>query len=366
MISYFGSLGYDCPEMTGPADFALDLITVDLQQEDREAVTRKRVQHLITAWQSNNAVVTRQTSHIATPAELGSLKRQMHPLRITFPLVLHRSTINFFRQPDLIMARTSQVIGIAIIMALFFAPMKNNYAAVQTRMGFVQEFAALYFIGMLQNIAVYPPERDVYYREEADHCYSAETFILSYTVLELPSEILASILFGVIAAYAVNMERSPLMLFVAAFNCFAVINAGESLGIMFCTLFDHVGFSVNVTSVILSISTVMGGVMSLNLNNVLQGFNHLSSIKYAVANLAPYSMRHQVFTCTDAERLPGGQCPITTGTQVLDLYNLNANPGLNVLWLGITVVVYRLVAYAVVKGVRSHGLWEKARGIFAG
>lgn len=365
MISYFGSFGYHCPPQTNPADFALDLITVDLQQDDREATTRRRVQHLITAWQSNDHVVARQTSQIATPAELGSLKKQMHPLRVTFPLVFHRSTINFFRQPDLIMARTSQIIGIAIIMALFFAPMKNDYAAVQTRMGFVQEFAALYFIGMLQNIAVYPPERDVYYREEADHCYSAETFILSYTVLELPFEILASILFGVIAAYAVNMERSVLMLFVAAFNCFAIINAGESLGIVFCTLFDHVGFSVNVTSVILSISTIMGGIMSLNLNKVLQGFNHLSPIKYAVANLAPYSMRDQVFTCTDAERLTNGQCPITSGIQVLDLYNLDASPALNILWLTISVIVYRLLAYAVVKGVRSHGFWEGVRRLLS-
>lgn len=358
MIPYFSSLGYHCPPQTNPADFALDLITVDLQQEEREIITREKVQRLIEAWGNNEKVIGRQASHIATPAELGSLKRQMHPLRVTFPLVLHRSTINFFRQPELIMARTSQIIGIAIIMALFFAPMKNDYAAVQTRMGFVQEFAALYFIGMLQNISVYPPERDVFYREEADNCYSAETFILSYTLLEIPFEILASIVFGVIASYAVNMERSVLMLFVCAFNCFAIINAGESVGIIFCTLFDHVGFSVNVTSVILSISTIMGGIMSLNLNNVLQGFNHMSPIKYAVANLAPYSMRHQTFSCTDAERLPSGQCPISTGNEALQLYNLDTNPGLNVLWLGIAAVVYRILAYAVVKGMGTHGIWE--------
>lgn len=357
MIPYFSRLGYSCPPQTNPADFALDLITVDLQQEDREAITREKVHRLIEAWGNNEKVIHRQASHIATPAELGSLKRQMHPLRVTFPLVLHRSAVNFFRQPELIMARTSQIIGIAIIMALFFAPMKNDYAAVQTRMGFVQEFAALYFIGMLQNISVYPPERDVFYREEADNCYSAETFILSYTLLEIPFEIVASIVFGVISSYAVNMERSVRMLFVCAFNCFAIINAGESLGIMFCTLFNHVGFSVNVTSVILSISTIMGGIMSLNLNNVLQGFNHLSPIKYAVANLAPYSMRHQTFSCREAERLPNGQCPISTGKEALQLYNLDTNPGLNVLWLGITVVVYRLLAYAVVKSMGTHGLW---------
>jgi ABC-type multidrug transport system permease subunit len=214
---------------------------------------------------------------------------------------------------------------------------------------------------MLQNIAVYPPERDVFYREEADHCYSAETFILSYTILEIPFEIAASLVFGVVAAYAVNMERTPLMLFVSAFNCFAIINCGESLGIMFCTLFDHVGFSVNVTSVLLSISTILGGIMSLNVNNVLQALNHLSPIKYAVANLAPYSMRSQRFTCTMAEQLPNGQCPIQTGQQVLELYNLDTNPACNVLALGITTIVYRIVAYVLVKLVRCHGVWDGLR-----
>ena len=71
----------------------------------------------------------------------------MLPFRVTFPLVLHRSVINFWRQPPLVMARSMQIPGIAIIMALFFAPLKNDYAAVQSRMGFIQEFAALYFVG---------------------------------------------------------------------------------------------------------------------------------------------------------------------------------------------------------------------------
>ena len=147
MLPYFASLGYECSQTTNPADFVLDLITVDLQQEDREATTRQRVEHLITGWEQKPLEVSRATSQIATPAELGSLRKQMLPLRITYPLVLHRSAINFWRQPPLVMARSMQIVGIAIIMALFFAPLQNDYAAVQSRMGFIQEFAALYFVG---------------------------------------------------------------------------------------------------------------------------------------------------------------------------------------------------------------------------
>lgn len=149
MLPHFAAQGHDCPQTTNPADFVLDLITVDLQQEDREALTRERVRNLISCWSSTTPALGRTASQIATPAELGSLRRQMLPFRVTFPLVLRRSFINFWRQPPLVMARSMQILGIGIIMALFFAPLKNDYAAVQSRMGFIQEFAALYFVGEL-------------------------------------------------------------------------------------------------------------------------------------------------------------------------------------------------------------------------
>ncbi|KAF3387300.1 putative ABC transporter ATP-binding protein/permease [Penicillium rolfsii] len=361
MLPHFSNLGHECPKTTNPADFVLDLITVDLQQEDREAITRERVQRLISRWTDATPQLGRTWSQIATPAELGSLRRQMLPFRVTFPLVLHRSFLNFWRQPPLVMARSMQIVGIAIIMALFFAPLKNDYAAVQSRMGFIQEFAALYFVGMLQNIAIYPNERDVFYREEADNCYSAETFILSYTTIEIPFEVISSLVFGVLAAYANNLKRSVQMFLISAFNCFCIISCGESVGIMFCTLFSHVGFAVNVTSILLSISTILGGVMSLNVNEVLQGLNHLSPIKYAIANLAPYSMHGQRFHCTSSQQLADGSCPISTGEEVLALYNLDKNGPMNVLALGVCTIIYRLVAYLFLKVMRSHRLMERWR-----
>jgi ABC-type multidrug transport system ATPase subunit/ABC-type multidrug transport system permease subunit len=386
MLSHFAEQGHECPRTTNPADFVLDLITIDLQQADREAVTRKRVQGLISRWQTSphEPALGRQTSQIATPAELGSLKRQMLPFRVTFPLVLHRSLVNFWRQPPLVMARSMQIPGIAIIMALFFAPMKNDYAAVQTRMGFIQEFAALYFVGkliirlfqtpsscvpilispgMLQNIAIYPGERDVFYREEADNCYTASTFILSYTAIEIPFEIISSLIFGALAAFADNMQRTVTMFLIGAYNCFCIISCGESVGIVFCTLFSHVGFAVNVTSILLSISTILGGVMSLNVNEVLQALNHLSPIKYSIANLAPYSLQGQVFHCSDAERLADGNCPINSGEQVLKLYNLDKDGPMNIMALGVCTIVYRLVAYGFLKVTRSNGVMDRWRGV---
>lgn len=221
------------------------------------------------------------------------------------------------------------------------------------------------FQGMLQNIAIYPNERDVFYREEADNCYSTETFLLQYTTLEVPFELFSSFIFGVFTAVICDLERSGKMFLICTYNCFCIINCGESLGIMFCTLFSHAGFSVNITSVLLSIATIMGGVMSLNLNGFLQGVNHLSPIKYSIGNLAPFSMKHQTFTCTAAERLSNGQCPIDTGEQVLQLYNLDKDAPMNIMALGVCTIIYRFVAYALLKIIRSQVTLEKVRSIKA-
>lgn len=206
---------------------------------------------------------------------------------------------------------------------------------------------------MLQNLAIYPTERDVFYREELDGCYSTETFIISYTLLELPFTIVSSIMFGAVATYGAGLDRSIDVLFIGSFVAACLVTCGESLGIMFCTVFQHIGFSVNVTSVILSIGIMMGGVLSLNVPGFLEAFNYLSPVKYAFRVMANYCLPGQQIHCLP-DQLVNGVCPITSGEQVLKLYNLDSNPRMNILWLAIAMVIYRVLAYGFLKARGWH------------
>ena len=363
MLSHFAALGHNCLVATNPADFALDLITVNLQHSAKEIKSREQVRSLITSWTDASSPMVRAPTHIATPAELGSLARAVTPFHVAFPLLLRRSFINFRRNPPSIIARTTQVMGFGIILTLFFAPLKSDYYSVQTRLGFIQEFAALYFVGMLQNVAVYPDEKQVFYSEHDDNAYSLEAFFFQYTVAEIPFEIFTSLLFALLTVLAAGLPRSATLFFVTAFNIFAVVSCGESIGIIFNTLVSHTGFAVSLTSIVLSIATIMGGIMSLDIPSFLQAFNHLSPIKWSVGNLAPYSLRGVVFTCTDFQKLENGRCPIETGEDVLKLWGLNGNAKLNVLALGVCVVVYRGLGYLVLKARRTRWSWgQKTRG----
>lgn len=413
MLGYFSRQGLECPTHTNPADFALDMITVDLQQEEREVESRERVKKLLGQWELNgkdgpvvsekrlsgieeasesstaaeedktegaggaNGVIASESkwavrppalaagsprksfnkASLSTPAELGALIRKRASITTALPLLLHRAMVNTRRQPELIMARTMQVIGLALILALFFAPLKNDYFSVQNRMGFVQELGAFYFVGMLQNVAVYPSERDVFYREDDDGVYGIEAFIASYTILEVPFEILSCLVFGVLGAIAIGLPRTVTMYFVTMFSVFGIVSCGESLGIMFNTLLPHTGFAVNVMGIFLSVATLMAGILSIDMPDLFKVVNYVSPIRYATRAVAPYSLGGVEFTCNNSQRLPNGECPIQTGQDVLDLYKLDVDPVVNVAALAGCIIVYRLLAWGLLRAVR--GRWRE-------
>ncbi|KAJ6286831.1 P-loop containing nucleoside triphosphate hydrolase protein [Bipolaris maydis] len=363
MLPHFAGLGYECPEHVNPADFALDLITVDLQHEKREAASRKKVRKLIQSW-NPDAFPLARTGSITTPAELGSMAREPSSFFSAYSILIRRSMKNMFRQPDIIIARIMQVFGLGIVLALYFSPLKTNYFYVQNRLGLLVEIAPLYFVGMLNNIAVYPTERDVFYRDFDDRVYGVEAFFLTYITTTTPFEIISCLMFSVLAVFAVGLERNAETYFIITFNAFCITSCGESLGIAFNTLVTHTGFSVNCMSVFLSVAQVMGGVLSLDIPDFLQAWNHLSPVKWAIGNMAPFTLRGLKFTCEDWQRV-NGQCPIQTGEQVLDLYRLNKNPEMNLMALGICAIVYRFLAYVVLKMVKERWigrLWRKMGG----
>jgi ABC-type multidrug transport system ATPase subunit len=353
MLTYLGSRGHSCPQNTNPADFALDVITVDLQSHEREVETGQKVQALVDAWSSEAKGETGLDRSVATPAELGTMARTRTPFHQAFPILLSRATLNLRRQPNLIAGRIMQVFGLGVINLLFFCPLRTDYVYIQTYLGFVQQLCALYFIGMLQNVAVYPAERDVFYREDDDGIYSPEAFLAVYTLLEVPFEIISALLLSILFDLGVGLPRNAVMFFVLAFQSFGVLNSGESIGIMFNTFFNHTGFAVNATSWVLSIANMMAGVVAVQMPRLYTSFNLLSPTRHAIHAVAQFALRDLVFTCDDSQRLPNGDCIISKGEQVLELYNMNEDGVTSVWAMAIIVLSNRLLAWALLRIIRT-------------
>lgn len=172
VLDYFDKcLGCRCPKNMNPADFIIDNISADTKQSKELSGTRKThlsaekwaahmretrvavpriadLETLKTIPEGNSNTTTPHVSvpnqrslfkrQISKPAEIGALLRQRTGLTTSLPVLLNRGLINFRRQPPVLLGRTMQVVGLAVVITCFFAPLKSDYASIQTRVGFIQ------------------------------------------------------------------------------------------------------------------------------------------------------------------------------------------------------------------------------------
>ena len=148
MLQHFASLGHSCPSTTNPADFALDIVSVDLREEKNEAVSRGKVESLIRQFAATQESEKLMSQNKAEAGELrlaGLEGREPTPMHIAVPILIRRGLLCFKRRPDLAVARIMQVVGLSTFIALFFAPLTTDYISFQNRLGVIQQVLACEF-----------------------------------------------------------------------------------------------------------------------------------------------------------------------------------------------------------------------------
>ena len=358
MIKHFDLMGYKCPSFTNIADFFLDLISVNTQNEQNEIHSKTRVENILSTWRAERlrlsaekSIVTEEEHTLETfEDEYGQYFSKPAGLKLAYMVNLRRQYTTTIRNFDSLMARIAQVPGLGGIFALYFAPLKHNYTSISNRLGLAQESTSLYFVGMLANLAVYPPERDYFYEEFKDGVYGVAPFYLAYMTLELPLTTIAAIVYSALTVFGCGMPRTAGNFFANVYCALMIVSCGEALGIMTNTLFKRPGFVVNCISVILSIGTQLSGLMSLHMSRVLKGINYINPVWYTSIIVINFAFPDNLnFTCKDGPQNADGSCVLKTGRDVLDAYGLHRNTKN---FLGVVICVtfcYRLLAYLMLK-----------------
>jgi hypothetical protein len=141
MVPHFASLGHTCPSTTNPADFALDIVSVNLREEKNEAISQGKVENLVRQFAAVQQAGKLASQNEVKSEELGLAGlegRDLTPMCIAIPILIKRSWLCFKRQPDLAIARTMQVVSLGVFIVLFFAPLKTDYFSFQNRLGVIR------------------------------------------------------------------------------------------------------------------------------------------------------------------------------------------------------------------------------------
>lgn len=314
--NYLTQVGHPCPEDINIADFILDLVSVQLL-ETKESF-QSRVSHLVQTWDAER-VTHNDKQLVGSAINLKEFRRAQVPFHVALKAVTSRQFTVSYRATDVMIARSLQALFLAAIYALFYAPLKNSQEGISNRLGLTQNVINLYFVGLVNNIGLYPHERNIFHQEYKDGTYGVLAFSLAYTLVELPYEVIPGIIFSVLVVFGIGLPRTAGMFFAMLFSSVVAINSGESLGIIFNSLMNHLGLLTNVLVNLFVIAIFMAGTMSLQMPNFFKAWNYINPVKYIVQICVNLGFRNQHFSCAD------GNCLLLTGEDVLDMYNLNSN-----------------------------------------
>ncbi|KAF8985629.1 hypothetical protein BGZ46_003029 [Entomortierella lignicola] len=314
VVEYFEDAGHIAPPLINIPDFILDTASVNLRSIELEKSTRKTVDDLVNRFIENKATMLATQIPEYTLGELPNINPHYASFGRALPILTRRSFVNTFRQKGLYFNRIVQPLFVGVIMTIFFAPIGNGPDGVLSRLGLFQQTSPIIFTGMLNNVAIYPFERDIAYREISDGGYSPTSFFISFLINELPLEFFGSLGVTVFMLVVSELKTTVTTFFCFWFIMFGYINTGESIGLAFSSFASHAGFNITLMSAVISVFSFMTGFLSANMPQWLQDINFVSIMKYGSVLLSKNEFEGLVVNCSPNQRASGA-CPYSTGEQ---------------------------------------------------
>ncbi|KAI8831866.1 hypothetical protein BC829DRAFT_494381 [Chytridium lagenaria] len=223
-----------------------------------------------------------KSSWVRTPSCNTVVKRSPSFFTSLF-ILTKRIFLNAFRQRIHLLNRLIQTFLFAICLTVFFTPLPNDdpTAVVTARIGLFSLTNLMIFMGMFPCVAMFPGEIEAVRVERMDagkRTVSVEAFALAYSLVGLPFDVFSAIAFAVLSRFPIGLRGN---LFVNAFLVFSMISAGESIGMILCSIVSRrPGFSVQMISTVISLMTIMGGFYSTSMPRPLVLLNNVSLLSY--------------------------------------------------------------------------------------
>ncbi|KAL3536343.1 hypothetical protein ACH5RR_004804 [Cinchona calisaya] len=156
-------------------------------------------------------------------SSLSSVPRFANPFWIEMIVIAKRSILNSIRAPELFGVRLGAVIVTGVILATIFRKLDSSPRGIQERIGFFAFAMSTTFYTCAEAIPVFLQQRYIFMRETAYNAYRRSSYVLSHSIISIPSILMLSITFASITFWAVGLAggNSGFLLFflftVAAF-----------------------------------------------------------------------------------------------------------------------------------------------------
>ncbi|GAM24734.1 hypothetical protein SAMD00019534_079090 [Acytostelium subglobosum LB1] len=340
MVGHFTRLNFKCPRMENPADYFIDICSVDYRSPALEAESVERLKTLVLSFNECEEKIQLQEKIAAQrlrikdvsqkqsrteEQQLTSQLRTSTPFFSSVPVLTSRSYLNHLRDLPAAITRLSQIVSFGLMMCICFLRLSDDQYGIQNRSGFLYESLSMIFIALLNCVALFPTERNLFYRERSDGLYSTVSFFTAYSLVEIPFNAFGALGYTAVVYWVLGLHHGVSHVFIFALTIFILLFSGESVGLFVCSLFYDVGLSTTIANVILSLFSLLAGFFrpSSQLPFVLKYFNYALPTKWAGEVIAINEFKGLTFDCPGSQSINGTICPVYTGEQVLESYGWN-------------------------------------------
>ncbi|XP_057414311.1 ATP-binding cassette sub-family G member 8 isoform X2 [Balaenoptera acutorostrata] len=226
MVQYFTAAGHPCPRYSNPADYYVDLTSIDRRSKEQEVATREKAQSLAALFQERIrgfddflwTVESREQgvgTYMRSPASPRDTNPLQTPTKLPGPLqqfdtLIRRQISNDFRDLPALLIHGAEACLMSLIIGFLY------YGHGTVKLSFMDTVALLFMIGalvpfnvILDVIAKCHSERALLYYELEDGLYAVEPYFFAKILGELPEHCVYIIIYGMPIYWLANLRPGP-------------------------------------------------------------------------------------------------------------------------------------------------------------
>ncbi|CAH8340207.1 unnamed protein product [Eruca vesicaria subsp. sativa] len=285
---FFSEFDHPIPEHENKTEFALDLIR---ELENSPEGTKKLVVYH-KEWRAKHANIGNTKNNVSLKEAItasvsrGKLVSQetnyANPFWIEMIVIAKRAILNSTRQPELLGMRFGAVMVTGIILATIFTKLDTSPKGVQERLGFFAFAMSTTFYTCAEAIPVFLQERYIFMRETAYNAYRRSSYVLSQSIISIPSLIFLAASFAATTYFAVGLAGGASGFLFFFLTILASFWAGSSFVTFLSGVVSNVMLGFTVVVAILAYFLLFSGFFISRDRIPLYWiwFHYLSLVKY--------------------------------------------------------------------------------------
>jgi len=348
VLGYFEKLGYKCPPETNPAEFLIDLVSVNCESAAEAQKDRSRIDHICDSFRESDnkptAAATTSATAAATTTAAVAAAASSPPPRVTarrFPLrapplrrlcvVLRRAWRQNVRDGWVNGLRLGVSAGLALVLGEVFGHTTTLDAGSVAERITLLSYAAINMamMGLMKTLSTLSAEAPVVGRERARKWYGACEYLFAKMVAEVPLDAAFSAGFGLLLKLRCGLAaRSHALVGLLALNgaCCAALGLAIGSAVPGGDAAMAAGIPIMVVHMVLGIINPAGQSSAKPPSKLLEAVANTSPIKWTVRGLCVADLRGAVLSRSRLSNAPrmGALALVQSGDQVLERLGLES------------------------------------------